>query len=217
MPVRCDVNEPVNDCFDEMEVGGAVVDWNTYSPVWAPVSVAACPGQGRKCLTLRDRDPCDYAKAERVFPPSKQVTVRFGVLAAQRDAGQLQGEILDARGRVAFRLVFDSDGRILVHHGTRMHVLGGYAAQTWYQVALDLDTHARCYDLAVGELSVRGAPFVEPMCSSMERILLRTGSARTTPALETDRHAGEDLPGADEPVPEAVFYIDGLRTSGHDA
>ena len=35
--------------------------WHTYSPQWASVRV------GDGCLTLRDSDPWDHAKAIRVF------------------------------------------------------------------------------------------------------------------------------------------------------
>jgi hypothetical protein len=215
IPVRHVMEEAVSDVFDDMQLGAEVAGWNVYSPFWAPVSIAVCPGARRKSLELRDRDPYDYAKAERVFPASRQVALRFGVLAAQCDTGQLQIELLDARGRVAVRLILDSDGSMKANDGVQMHTLGGYAPHTWYQATLTLDAGSRRYDLSLGDLSLRGAAFLDASLSSVERIVFRTGPARTTPTLETDRHAGEDLPGGDQPVREAVFYVDGLTTSDH--
>ena len=217
IPVRHAVEEAVNDVFDDIETGGRVEGWNIYSPLWAPVSIAALPGAGHKSLELRDGDPYDYAKAERTFPPSRQVTLHFGVLAEQCDTGQLQAEVVDARGRVAVRLVFDSGGCVRANDGTQVRTLGGYTPHAWYQAVLSLDAGARRYDLNLGDHSLRGAAFLDTSPSSVERIVFRTGPARTTPTLETDRHAGEDLPGGDEPVREAAFYISGLTTSDHHA
>jgi hypothetical protein len=47
--------------------------WNTYSPLWAPVSVT------KDGVNLTDRDPNDYCRAVRLFPPKEKVTVSFDV------------------------------------------------------------------------------------------------------------------------------------------
>lgn len=47
--------------------------WNTYSPVWAPVTLI------KDGVTLTDRDPYDYARAVRLFPAREKVTVSFNV------------------------------------------------------------------------------------------------------------------------------------------
>ncbi|MGD1020154.1 MAG: hypothetical protein ABSA12_12650 [Verrucomicrobiia bacterium] len=48
--------------------------WNTYSPLWALVTLTKEDG-----VTLTDRDPYDYARAVRLFPAREKVTVSFDV------------------------------------------------------------------------------------------------------------------------------------------
>jgi hypothetical protein len=56
------------------------------------------PAAHDKSLELRDKDPYDMARAERVFPQSEQVTVRLRVMAGVAHAGQLFIEVADHRG-----------------------------------------------------------------------------------------------------------------------
>jgi len=216
IPVRCRVDDPVRDTFDGLGADdGPVVGWNTYSPRWAPVTVVAFPKGGDRCLELRDADPCDYARAERVFPESRQVTLSFDLLARQSTTGQLQIEVVDARGLVAARLIYDIDGHLRAADGDRLADLGPYEAYVWYQVRLALDAGQGSYGLAVdGSPRHRGA-FHHQGIRSVERVVFRTGPARTEPTLSTHRCAVGDLPHADEPVPVAVYYLSRLATSGH--
>lgn len=47
--------------------------WNTYSPLWAPVTLT------KDGVNLTDRDPYDYARAERLFPAKEKVSVSFDI------------------------------------------------------------------------------------------------------------------------------------------
>ena len=51
----------MNDTFDD----GVIRDWNIYTGQWAQVRVV------NKSLELTDRDPYDYARAQRVFEEGK--------------------------------------------------------------------------------------------------------------------------------------------------
>ncbi len=51
----------------KLPVGKELEMWNIYSPLWAPVKVED------GTLVLKDKDPFDYAKAERIFPASKKL------------------------------------------------------------------------------------------------------------------------------------------------
>ena len=75
LPLRGAVDRHVHDTFNDMETGGVVRDWNIYSPKYAPVRVVEFPCAADKSLELRDMDPFDYAKAERVFPESQAVRI----------------------------------------------------------------------------------------------------------------------------------------------
>ncbi|EOA10872.1 hypothetical protein A343_0056, partial [Porphyromonas gingivalis JCVI SC001] len=84
VPVRSIETSQVNETFSTMKDGAELGSWNTHSAVWAPVSISKMSG-GKKALTLKDSDPFDYAKAERLLPSSKQITIEFGVVAAQNN------------------------------------------------------------------------------------------------------------------------------------
>jgi len=207
IPVRYRVDAPVDDTFDNMLPGGEVVDWNIYSPRWAPVSVVDFPGGGRRSLELRDADPYDYARAERVFPESSRVAVSTRILARQADKGQLFIEVVDGRGQAAVRLVFDADGRIRARNASEFGPVHTYMPDIWYDLSITLDARVHRYDLSITEMApLHGLTFDAPV-STVERVIFRTGPERREPRPETDHSQGGDLPGADERVDEAAYYI----------
>jgi hypothetical protein len=64
-------------------------------------------------VRLKDSDPFDYAKAERVFPESRTVKLSFKVLAKQA-SGRLDVDVRSQTpgGNRPVRIWFDGDGRI---------------------------------------------------------------------------------------------------------
>jgi hypothetical protein len=99
-----------NDNFDKVATGPRVPEWNTYSSLWAPVSIA---GKGSNhYLQLEDREPTDYARAIRTFPVSKTVDVSFRVSAEQADSGRLEIELLGELGSRPVRLILNDKGRV---------------------------------------------------------------------------------------------------------
>ncbi len=214
VPIRQYVKGPVDDTFNEMEVNGIVTDWNIYSPRWASVAVTAYPSADDKSLCLRDSDPYDYARALRVFAESVSVTAAFRVQAQQNEHGQLFVEIADQRGLPALWLVFDADGMLKARDGGRLVDILAYNAGQWYDITVELDVVRHTYRLLVdGEerALVRGL-CVTPI-RSVERILFRTGPRRREPSLYTERTDAGDVPDPDEPVAEAVFYINQLAVA----
>jgi hypothetical protein len=214
VPVRATVTEPVNDDFNT----GTLEDlpWNLYSPRWAAVSLADFPSATNHSLELRDRDPSDYARAVRVFPAAKSATVRFKLLARQADHGRLEIELHDRHGyRPPVRVLFDEQGRVLALDGDQMSpvTLQHYAANTWYEFAIRYDQGAGVFDVAIdGKTVLKGAELLDP-AEPLERISFRTGEFRTGPTLRDPKSPGEDMPGTDDPVREAVFYIDDVSVS----
>ena len=59
---------------------------------------------------LQDKDPFDYAKAERKIPASKELKVSFDLLAGQNDKGILQIDLLDENSIACSRLELTPDG-----------------------------------------------------------------------------------------------------------
>jgi len=110
VPIKAGVSEPVNDTFDQDALGPRVPGWNTYSPLWAPVSIA---GEGSNhYLELDDREPVDYARAIRVFPVSRSVDVSFKVEAQQVNRGRLEIELLGEQDQRPVRVVLNEEGKI---------------------------------------------------------------------------------------------------------
>ncbi len=214
-PVRSVVEGPVDDTFDDVAADAVIPNWNIYSPRWAPVSVVAFPRETDRSLELRDQDRYDYAKAERVFPESHRVTVEFRMSARHTGVGQLQFEIVDGRGGVAVRLVFDSGGLIQVKGAGHLNPVGLYYPKVWHRVRVGIDTQVHRFSLTVDDkLLVSDGSLAMPL-RSVERLVFRTGPRRREPTLDTNRFDGNDLPDAGEPAMPAVFCINYVRTSDH--
>ncbi|MCC8034425.1 MAG: exo-alpha-sialidase, partial [Rikenellaceae bacterium] len=115
LPAVTAVEGDVADNFNDIEPGAPVPGWNLYSPKWAPVAVEAFPSAEDRSLGLRDEDPCDYAKAVRVF----EETVRggFSMDIYPHGYGRFDVELTDRHGSRAVRLVFDGQGRIGIDTG----------------------------------------------------------------------------------------------------
>ncbi|MHC4335591.1 MAG: PA14 domain-containing protein [Planctomycetota bacterium] len=112
IPILPENNEPVDDSFEDFAPGPRVPGWNTYSPIWAPVSIICEPGASNKCLELADREPADYARAIRTFASGKAVDVSFRLKADQADRGKLNIELMGHLGTRPVRIVLNERGQI---------------------------------------------------------------------------------------------------------
>jgi hypothetical protein len=215
VPVRAAVSGPVCDDFNT----GSIEDlpWNLYSPLWASVRIADFPSKTNRSLELRDREPADYARAVRIFHETKEVTVCFKVLAKQNNHGRLEIEVLDRHGyRPAVVLIFDEQGRMLAKDGDQNEIVAlmRYNANQWYNVTLRINQVKESFDIEIdGQTLLAGAEFLDPV-APLERISFRTGAFRMSPTLRDPKSPGEDLAGTDEPLSEAVFYVDDVKTGG---
>ena len=115
VPVAAEAKAHANDSFDNIAAGPRVPGWNTYSLLWAPVSIAA-DGKNRY-LKIEDREPTDYARAIRTFPQSKTVDASFRVWADQSDKGRLDIELLGEFGMRPVRIVLNEQGKVLAVDG----------------------------------------------------------------------------------------------------
>lgn len=212
VPVRSAETKPVDETFSNMKPGTELDSWNTHSAVWAPVSIGQA-SDGTKSLVLKDSDPFDYAKAERLIPSSKQITIEFGLMAGQNDQGTLQIEVQDAKGNPGMRLVLSDDSLIVAKPGARFKRITPYEPGKLYNVRLELNTDQRMYKVFVNGKPDNGnvTLFFAPL-SSMDRIVFRTGEPRHFPNAETPADNMTDLPEAGKRDKEAVYYITYLKT-----
>jgi hypothetical protein len=209
IPVEDKELYPVHDIFNESINGKELDDWNIFSPLWAPVQIEKY--KNGKCLVLRDKDPFDYAKAERLFPESKKMTAEFTLTAGQNSFGELDIEFLDHKGNAAIRLVLGPGGHFKTKDGYRMSGIMDYSPDTNYHVKVEFDVRTRMYHVYVNGKKRTTRLFFNPV-HSLERISFRTGPVRRFPNADTPTDQDFDVPESGKIDQEAVFYIKSLKT-----
>jgi len=208
VPVKDKVLSNIDDLFATMKDGDELAQWNLYSPLWCRVSIEK--NKAIKTLVLRDSDPFDYAKAERIFPNSKKLAIEFSVTPQQNEFGLLEIELVDARGIPTLRLMFDSTGTILTKQGYRNKSLGKYNVGETIILKIDLNTSTRFYTISVNGKSPSNNICFAPV-ESVERIIFRTGASRRFPDADTPTDQEYDLPEAEKRDKEASYFINYLK------
>jgi hypothetical protein len=212
VPVKDKASLPVNDVFPDMPPATALKDWNVYSPRWAKVGILPY-ANGENYLTLEDKDPFDYAKAERLFPAATHLEVAFSVITAQNNHGSLQIELQDGKGLAAIRLVFDADSILKAKAGARFKHFMSYVPDSLYNIRLTVNTATRFYTININGKEVLTSLLFAP-ANTLERIVFRTGDTRRFPDADTPADQTYDLPQAGEQEPRrAKFYIRSLKTT----
>ncbi|MGB3008485.1 MAG: six-hairpin glycosidase, partial [Chitinophagaceae bacterium] len=202
IPVREKEVKHINENFS---VPATINNWNIYSPLWCRVQIE------NNSLVLHDSDPFDYAKAERLFPVTKKISVEFSITAQQNNYGIIEIEMVDAKGIPCLRLMLDSTGTILTKQGYRNKSLGKYNAGETINFKIELNTITRFYTVSINGGKANNNLCFAPV-ASVERIVFRTGNTRRFPNADTPTDQDYDLPGADRRDKEAVYQIQFLKT-----
>ncbi|MDP4278316.1 MAG: exo-alpha-sialidase [Bacteroidota bacterium] len=210
VPIVSETALQANDLFDQLPDGKELEQWNTYSPLWAPVGIERNKNYV-KCLVLRDKDPFDYAKAERVIPESHNFKVVFSIEAAQSNHGRLDIEFQNAQGNPAIRLSLMPDGYFRAKAGARLACSFVYQPAVTYQVEVLVHQDRRAYDVNIDGKKVYTGLFFAPV-ASFSRIVFRTGEPRLFPTPETPADRFSDLEQTGAVDPEAIYYIQSLKT-----
>jgi hypothetical protein len=232
VPIRGSVEEDVRDDFENMTPSGPVVNWNIYAPAWCPVDVAA--EIGNQFLRLQDWDPYNYAKAVRVFPKSRKVSMKFRIRAHQKGHGRLEIDVTDRRGQRAIQMILDSEaGCLLARAGMELKELWPTPVGEWLEFGIEIDASAGVWSLVLkGQAILNHVPLSADV-TDVERLEFRTGEYRQddfsrlpedgshAPSSKEDgkakadgyvssgyRHITNVLANADVPDPNAIFDID---------
>ncbi|WP_460671793.1 exo-alpha-sialidase [Larkinella ripae] len=211
VPITDNVTTHSHDVFAQMAAGEELASWNLYSPLFATARIESV--SGAKALVLRDKDPFDYAKAERVIPDSKKVTVEFSVVPQQPGKNGLQIEFQGEKGSPGVRLMFDADGVFKAKVGYRDSEIQKYEAGKPYDIRVELDRDKRMFTVFVNGQSKGNRLFFAPV-ASFRRVMFRTGGVRRFPDADTPTDQSYDLPKAGELEAEAVFVLKSFKTSG---
>jgi len=202
VPVKEEETKHIDENFSDASV---LNNWNIFSPLWCRVQTK------NGSLTLHDSDPFDYAKAERVFPSVKKISVEFSVSPQQNSYGTLEMELADAKGTPCLRLMLDSTGAILTKQGYRNKSVGKYNKGEKLDFKIELNPTTRFYTVSINGSKPNNNLCFAPV-QSVDRIIFRTGSTRRFPNADTPTDQDYDLPNADAKDKEAVFYIHYLKT-----
>lgn len=208
-PVTSLANMYPADDFAAMAADTALNQWNIYSPLWAPVAIEK--QQGKQVLALRDKDPFDFAKAERVIPASAQLVASFTLEAQQDSFGALQIEFLDGKGNVGIRMILDSTGSLITKAGYRYKKLGKYKAGEKMDIQVDINTATRFYTVSINGKPEGGANLFFAPLENIQRVTFRTGEGRRFPDADTPTDQSYDLPGSGAIDKEAVYFIQSFK------
>jgi hypothetical protein len=218
-PIRHSIEGPVEDHFDELEKGGAVPEWNIYAPLWAPIQLENSPGKEGLSLKLMDEDPYDYARAIRVFEESNELDLGFSFYIPGENKGNLEIDVVDRYGNRPIRIKIDSLGTLWAQEGNTAQKLAEIKPGQWHQVQIKAEAVPfGSYSLMLNDQQlINEAAFAEAV-KSVERISFRTGAYRDLPNRKTPNEDPEPpLPGADDKVATAIFYIDDITIASSHA
>lgn len=210
VPIRQNALTQADDNFDKYKSINELTEWNIYSPIWAPVSLEN--KNGTNWLTLKDKDPFDFAKVERKIPATSELEVSFKMMADQADKGTLQIEFLDENGIACSRLDLTPDGFFRAKGGSRFSNMMKYEAGKVYDVKALLSVANRSIIVTVDGKRVGVRMFFAPV-HSIERVVFRTGAPRNFPTPETPADQDYDLSNAGAEDPMAAYYIKDLKTT----
>ncbi|MGB8226682.1 MAG: glycosyl hydrolase family 65 protein [Sedimentisphaerales bacterium] len=207
VPVKWEVNEPLEDNFASLETGGVVKNWNIYSPRWCPVEIVDFPDRTDKSLMLKDFDPYDYAKAVRVFQKADRQTLSFK-LYIESSAQILDIEVVSAKGDRLIQTCIDKNNSFLVSNKKTASL----ESRKWHSFEFELNSQTRQFAVNIdGKRLAQNQTF----CVSdgiPERIIFQTGEYRLADDVQEYKSGdefkpGRDEPGADEKAEAAVYYI----------
>ena len=214
LPLRREVCAHIHDTFEDC-AGGYIPDWNVYSTQWSPVSPFRMYGTD-PCMRIADKDPCDYARAMRIFPHSQKVSISLEVMAAGQYAQSLEFEAADGKGTPACR-VFYGDGLLRVQYGANTEEAFAIpASPAWHTLELRIDCVNNRYQVLFdGQPFTCGLSRLVHKVNGVERLILRTKPRRHRPNYD-DYPDTPDMEGVEEPVTERVYFVRNVRTREWD-
>ncbi|MCL2494100.1 MAG: hypothetical protein FWE98_00400 [Oscillospiraceae bacterium] len=210
VPVRLEVVEHISDTFASCP-GGYIPDWNVYSTKWANVMPYTMYGTD-PCMRIADRDPCDYARAMRIFPRAKQISISLDLMAAGQYGDCLEIEAADGRGTPACWVSFGG-GWLRVKYGANTEDAFMIPAQPmWHRLEFRIDCADNTYAILFNDNDFSfGLSRLVHKVNDVERLVIRTKSRRHTPHYDIYPET-PDMPGVEEPVAERVYFIKNVRT-----
>lgn len=211
LPVKTAVEEHVNDNFENCNPH--IKNWNIYSTKWSPISVEKLFGE-EYCMKIADKDPCDYARAMRIFPKSEKIKVSLEVMSAEQYEKNLEIEIANGTGIPACRLLL-GDGKILVRFGSNNEEAFWLPTEAmWHKIEISVNCGENTYEIKVNgqAFEYEGESRFLNKVNDVERLIIRTKERRYLPNIEIYPET-PDLENADRPAEERVYFIKNVKTA----
>lgn len=190
-----------------------IQNWNVYSPLWAPVRREVLPG-GVHCMAMRDHDPVDYARAERIFKAEKRVRVSVTMMPSKFYEEDFFIELADDRGQVACRLTWGKVNALMGQTTSVMVPLQGMKTHLeWTAITIEADCERYRYAVYVnGQATENSVITMRQKVNSISRLILRTKMARKAPGVDV-RPDAPDMKNADEPArTNRAYFIRHVKT-----
>ena len=173
--------------------------WNLYVPKWADVSVDE--SNADNLVRLEDRDPYDYARADRLFPPTSKITAEFEVMPKHQSPRDLEielwGEFNDARPA---RIVMNPDGNINIAGAG----VAKYSIGQWIKFQITADAVNGEFDVSIDGTPSMHFKFAD-QTNLLDRLVFRTGQYRLLPIR------GDEVPaGSDRPIESSEYVVRGV-------
>lgn len=219
VPVLGEVSEDVDQDFESINEIHELKYWNLYLPQWAPTSLLTDAITGNKYLELRDEDPYDYAKIERVFPKSTKVEISFSINTLSNPQGRaIEIEVQDQRSGRPIRLRIDQHWLMFDRHDVKADPVA-YETGKWNDIKMVIDIEKGSYDAWQNRKLVREGIKLGDDVENVERLVFRTGPYRgLTDALFAEVGAPsaggltiEDLPASGQKVTPGAYWIDNIK------
>jgi hypothetical protein len=222
VPIIGTVSSHVDQSFEGLDSEADLEWWNLYVPQWAPVSIVPDPwNPDNRCLELRDEEPYDYAKAERIIPATERLRVTFKLLQRAYGLNGLEFEVQTARGGRLMRLWFDPDEVAFDLDGVEV-TRGPFDLGAWHEISIELDCAEETYSCAVDGEWIHRDLELQGDIDAAQRLVFRTGPWR----MDVRQYLlpGEpsapgvwdaDLPGADIKTKASAYLIDDVRTEAY--
>jgi hypothetical protein len=210
IPVSGTVDKDVDENFNDVITEADLDLWNLYMPKWAPISVVSDQNNSKnKSLQLNDKDPYDYALAERTFPESKKINVKFDLLLRQANSGRMEIDITSKTGVRPIQIMLNESGKVQVVNSADTVSIGSYKTNVNLSFGINLDTEEGKFSVAInGKEVLKNADFAAEV-EKVQRIVFRTGQYRGLwHNVRWQDH--RDLSNPGEPVKEAVYLLDNV-------
>ena len=213
IPVPAEDEQNVDVCDREFSEE-TLREWNLYEPCWADI----CIENGS--LKIEDREPYDYARAVRLLPSSKKISVSFWMTVDMlKENGCVQAELCDRTHQTAVRIIFRPDGYL--NHRTVCELgLGRWSDGEEIEVQVEADCRTFRYTVCLNGTPVMdkdGKVLNFPFMAAVNEIgefSLRTGLPRYLADVESNPDNKPEVPldGCEDPAVPVCIRLHGIQS-----